>query len=48
MTFDTVRTCKRNPVWPKYWMVCGEIIRILSEREPPERLNGSTWEPDQG
>ena len=48
MTITSVRAIRLNPVWPKYRMVCGEIIRILSEQEPPERLIGSQWEPDHG
>lgn len=48
MTIESRVTVKLNPVWPKYRLVCGEITRILSEQEPPERLIGSQWELDQG
>jgi hypothetical protein len=48
MTIVTARTIKLNPVWPKYWMVCGDVIRILTDQEAPERLIGSQWHPDQG
>jgi hypothetical protein len=36
---------KRNPPWPKYRLVCGEITRILSAQEPPERLVDGQWKP---
>jgi len=48
MTITTSRSVKLNPVWPKYWMICGEVRRILTERDAPERLIGSHWHPDRG
>lgn len=46
----TIKTTRQIPIrdWPKYQMVCGELIRILTEQEAPERLIGSQWHPDQG
>jgi len=35
---------KLNPVWPKYRMVCGELFRIRSPLEEPERLGNSGWQ----
>lgn len=34
--------------WPKYRMVCGEITRLLSHEDAPERLVNNQWHPDQG
>jgi hypothetical protein len=35
---------KLNPAWPKYQMVCGEIFRIRSPLEQPERLTETGWQ----
>ena len=32
-----------NPEWPKHQMVCGELLRIRSPLEPPERLENGEW-----
>lgn len=48
MTIVTAKEIRLNPVWPKYWMICGEVNRILSDQETPERLIGSHWHPYQG
>jgi len=33
-----------NPEWPKYQMVCGELFRIRSPLEAPERLENGKWQ----
>ena len=38
-------TVKLNPAWPKYQMVCGELIRIRSPLEVPECLIEKKWFP---
>lgn len=35
---------KLDPAWPKYQMICGEVLRIRSPLEPPERLGDNGWQ----
>lgn len=35
---------KLNPAWPRHQMVCGELFRIRSPLEQPERLTESGWQ----
>lgn len=45
MTIHRPITVKRNMPWPKYRLMCGEITRILSAQDTPERLADGQWKP---
>jgi len=45
MTVTRTIQVKQNPAWPKYRMFCGQLVRIRSPLEPPERLEDKGWQP---
>ena len=46
MTVSTEKQAKLIQAWPKYRLVCGEVFRLLTEKDAPERLIGLQWRPD--